>query len=238
LKPTTLKGRLVQLQTGAMLSMAFALSPDALAATSLVNDAPIAEKPASLRFEKVFSPHGEPKAVHYKVDLWHTDQVHHLEVWRNGGDLTRRTDDVIEIHAQREASGPEFRLAIMDLKKKIITTIHRTNLARIGDFTEWYDLAHGLKFPKGNYTLQAVATPKINVKPYATCRWYQLSQPHAHTLVCWNESARIPLQLVNEQGQLLWNVTSIEHRITDSEIFKIKDDGYIRNDANQDIDRD
>jgi hypothetical protein len=221
-----------------MFIMALALCPDAHAASPAPAEKP-AHSSASLRFDKVFSDQGEPRAIHYKVDFWRGAEVHHLELWRDAGQLTRRTDDAVQTHARRQGAGPEFEMAVLDLKKKIITTVGRTNLYRIGDFTEWFDLAHGLKFPKADYTLKtASAPPQVSIKPLEACRWYALTQAGRTTLVCWSDSARVPLQLASAEGQLLWNVTFLQRRVPDAEVFKIKDEGFIRNDANQDIDRD
>jgi hypothetical protein len=127
----------------------------------------------------------------------------------------------------------------MDLKRKIITNIHRTNLYRIGDFTEWFDLAHGIKFPKGDYELKAAKAPaQLSTKALEACRWYALTQTDHTNLVCWSESTRIPMQIASKEGKLLWQVTKLERRVPDPDVFNIDDRGYVRNDANQDIDRD
>ena len=103
-------------------------------------------------FEQIFSEKGEPSALHYQAVFTAKGAEHHLEVWRDGEQrLKRRTDEAIETYAFRKPGDPEFHMSILDMKKRIHTRIDRTNLYRIGNFTDWFDLAHGLKHPMGEY---------------------------------------------------------------------------------------
>ena len=110
-----------------------------------------------LTFEQVFSDKGEPSTLHYQAVFTSRDGQHHLEVWRDGDRrVKRRTDEAIETYVFRKPADPDFRLSILDMKRHIHTQIDRTNLYRIGNFTDWFDLAHGLKHPKGTYRVYAI----------------------------------------------------------------------------------
>ncbi len=198
-----------------------------------------ASSAAPLRFDRVFSERGEPRALHYRAEFQGRDGAHQMDVWRDGDHLRRSTDGAVETYALRQPKDAEFHLTVLDLKKHIATRITRTNLNRIGNFTEWFDLAHGLKYPKGDYTLQRSARPAglapTSVEP---CTWYDLTQAQRLTHVCWSAAAHLPLLMASQDGSLLWRVTQIDRKAPPAGTFDVHDAGFIRNDANQDIDRD
>lgn len=117
-------------------------------------------------FANVFSTKGEPTTLHYDAVFEAKDGEHRLEVWRDGDRrLKRRTDESVETYVFRKAGDPEFRMSILDRKRRIHTVIDRTNLYRIGNFTDWFDLAHGLRHPKGEYKLAKAAAPDGRRRP-------------------------------------------------------------------------
>ena len=191
-------------------------------------------------FEQVFQTPGEPASLHYQASFFRDGKQHHMEVWRDGNTrLKRRTDDAVETYVTHASKGPDFELTVLDLKRKILTRIGRDNLYRIGNFTEWFDLAHGLKFPVGDYALApTIQAPQAAPKPYAPCRWYELTQGHRITRICWSGTAHLPMLMLDGDGTLLWQITQLERPWKDASVFKINDEGFVRNDANQDIDRD
>ena len=66
-------------------------------------------------------------------------QAHRLEVWRDGDvHLKRRTDDRVEIVVLRPAGDTEWKMTVLDLKRRIRTDVDRTNLIRIGRFGDWF----------------------------------------------------------------------------------------------------
>ena len=210
-----------------------------LAALCLAAAVPLAAHGGGLTFEQAFSDRGEPGALHYVVALDSRGAEHRLEVWRDGDRrLKRRTDEAVEIYAFREARGPEFRLSILDRKRRIHTRIDRTNLYRIGSFTDWFDLAHGLKHPRGSYRLVQARAPGGAPKSVEPCRWYELVQEARTAHVCWSELSRIPLVIQTQDGRVSWRVTALDRRPIPASAFEIDDEGFVRNDAGADIEGD
>jgi hypothetical protein len=193
--------------------------------------------PRGLQFEDVFSARGEPASLHYAVELPVQGTSHHLEVWRDGDSRVRRsTDGVIDVYALKQPEDGEFRLSVLDRKRHIHNIIDRTNLYRIGNFTDWYDLAHGLRHPVGTYSLQAAAAP-IQEKPAGACQWYDLTTKQT-THICWSQALHIPVLIVAQDANVVWRVTSADSKALSANTFVIHDEGYVRNDTNADIEND
>lgn len=192
-----------------------------------------------LSFDHVFNDKGEPNSLHYQGVYINQSGEHQLEVWRDGPRrLKRRTDDSIETYAKRGSNDAEYQMWVLDLKKKINTRIDRTNLYRIGNFTDWFDLAHGLRHPKGQYQLVSAPTPSNVPKAVDVCQWYGLTQQDHTSHICWSDRYRVPLQILAQDGQMIWNVKKIDRLALSPQIFVIHDEGFVRNDANQDIEPD
>ena len=122
----------------------------ALAAALLAAAGPAGAK--SLRFQDVFRDRGEPASLHYSVAYRSGGAVHRMEVWRDGDRrLRRNTDQAITTFAFHQPGEAGYQLSILDRQKRVHTRIDRTNLYRIGEFTDWFDLAHGLRHPRGDY---------------------------------------------------------------------------------------
>ncbi len=196
--------------------------------------------PASeLKFEQVFSEKGEPASLHYEAVFAVNGGEHRLEVWRDGNRrLKRRTDEAVEMYAFRKSDDPEFRLSVLDLRKRIHTRIDRTNLYRIGNFTDWFDLAHGLKHPAGDYQVARSKAPVGAARAITACDWYDLTVDNRTTHICWSAESRIPLLMQTQEGAVVWRVASLDRNALSAKTFEIHDEGFIRNDANQDIERD
>lgn len=189
-----------------------------------------------LRFEEVFRDTGEPATVHYRASYASQGAAHRLEVWRDGSRrLVRRTDDAIETHVAHEPGGPAYRMVVLDLHRKIETSVSRDDMYRIGNFTEWFDLAHGLRHPKSSYHLTEMKAPAGAPKSIAPCRWYLLEQGGNRTEVCWNARERLPMLVLDHRARVVWQVTAVSHAAASPTIFEIHDQGFVRDDAGQDI---
>lgn len=192
-----------------------------------------------LRFEQVFNEKGEPRTLHYRAEFSSRGARHQVEVWRDGERrMKRRTDDAIEVYAFRKQGDEEFHLSILDMKKRIHTRIDRTNLYRIGNFTDWFDLAHGLKHPKGEYRLDRVHAPDGAPQAIGSCQWFDLDQDNRTAHICWSAQSRIPLVIQAQDGEAVWRVTAMDWKPIPAKTFQVHDAGFIRNDANQDIESD
>jgi hypothetical protein len=207
-------------------------------AAAAVLSAPLSSA-ATLDFDHVFSTHGEPAATHFQATYLAGGHAHHVEVWRDGERrIRRRTDDQAESFAVRTPGSPAYRLSVLDLGRKIRTDIDRDNLYRIGQFTDWFDLGHGLRHPKGDYRLVPAATPHGADHAIGACNWVALVQGTQTAHVCWSATAKLPLLIQAADGRTVWRVTSVDHKAIPDRVFAIQDAGFIRNDANADIERD
>jgi len=192
-----------------------------------------------LKFEQVFSDKGEPSVLHYQAMFTSRGAEHRLEVWRDGDRrLKRRTDAAIETYAFREPGDAEFHMSILDLKKRIHTQIDRTNLYRIGNFTDWFDLAHGLKHPMGEYRIARIRAPAGAAHAIQACQWYELVQDQRATDICWSAQSHLPLVIQAHDGEVVWRIAGMDRKPIPPKTFEIHDEGFVRNDANQDIERD
>ena len=199
----------------------------------------VAAHAKDLAFDQAFSTKGEPSSLHFNATFVTKDVEHKLEVWRDGDRrIKRRTDDAAESYAFRMPRSDEFRLSILDTKKKIHTQIDRSNLYRIGNFTDWFDLGHGLRHPKGEYRIVNAKAPEGDAKPLESCKWYDIVQGQQATHVCWSAKSRLPMLIVAQDGKAVWRVTALDRKPIARATFDIHDEGYIRNDANQDIEND
>lgn len=192
-----------------------------------------------LMFDQVFSDKGEPRSINYQVTYKSASGEHHLEVWREGSTLLKKkTDDTLELYVIKDKNGPEFNLSVLDLKKKIYTQIKRTNLYRIGSFTDWYDLAHGLKHPITKYELNKLTAKPPQITPIATCQWYELAQGKNKTQICWSAEYKLPLVMTSAKGEIFWSVKKLNKNTIAPSVFEVHSDGFIKNDANRDIEPD
>jgi hypothetical protein len=191
--------------------------------------------PEALRFDTVFAD--SAVSVHYRADYEARGEHHALEAWVDRGvRLKRVTDGVVETHATRSsASEPEYRMTVLDLQRRIATRIDRTNLFRIGNFTDWFELAHALRHPRGGYALALAEAPAGASRPVAACDWYRLEQDGHASRVCWSRAAALPLSVVAEDGREVWRVASLQLGSVPAQVFVVHDAGFVRNDANRDI---
>lgn len=193
----------------------------------------------SLGFEAAFSEKGQPASQHYTTTFRTDGAAHTLEVWRlNDERLKRVTDGALEVYVERKSGDPEFHMTVLDVKKRLMTQIDRSNLYRIGNFTDWFDLAHGLKYPKGEYQLARGKKPDGVPVALEACDWFDLTQSGKTSHICWSTKNKLPLLVSAQDGQLLWQVTQVDRKPIGKKTFAIHDEGFIRNDANQDIEHD
>ncbi|MDE2604290.1 MAG: hypothetical protein KGL68_00035 [Burkholderiales bacterium] len=192
----------------------------------------------ALRFDQVFAD--APVSLHYNAQYQARGASHRLEAWVDRGTrLKRVTDQAVETYAERaDARDPEYRMTVLDRQRHIATRIDRTNLMRIGNFTDWFELAHALRVPRGDYRLERAATPAGASRPVAACDWYRVTQDAHASTVCWSRAAALPLSIVAEGGREVWRVTALERGPVAGAVFAIHDEGFVRNDANEDIEHD
>lgn len=207
-----------------------------LGAVSQVASASADRAAASLDFDKAFSTRNEPRQGHFVATYVVAGGEHRLEVWREGdGRLRRRTDDRVETYVSKAAGDVEWKMTVLDLKRRIRTDVDRTNLIRIGHFSDWFGLSHGLARPIGAYSVTSIRHPASGAAPIAACRWYLLSQHERTSRICWSSSQGLPLLITDGEGRVQWKVRAVDSARLSPGIFAIDDRGFVRNDANEDI---
>jgi hypothetical protein len=196
------------------------------------------DAPTSLDFATMFSAKGEPAFLHYGVMFVSKGAVHRMTLWRDHDRLLRRdTDGAITTFAVHTPGDPAYRMIVLDRKRRISTRISRESLYRIGSFTDWYDLTHGLRHPRVAYTLNAGAAPAAMPRVPSPCAWYDLAQGGHVTHICWDAQARLP-ELIVSGGHLVWRVVSADRKPIAASVFVVDDKGYVHDDADHDIDKD
>ena len=199
-----------------------------------------APPPRAGSFDATFAAKGEPASLHYQVLYVSNGALHRMDVWRDGDRRIKRvTDGAIATYATRKPGEVGYTLKVLDLKRRISTVIDRTNLYRIGQFTDWYDLGHGLRHPKGAYRLVASrAAPAGMPRIGRACRWYDLVEGPRTTHICWDNAVKLPLLIAPAGGAPMWRVRAIDQGKIPGATFVADDRGFIRNDANRDIEAD
>jgi hypothetical protein len=194
---------------------------------------------AALGFEAAFNEKRQPTSQHFTSTFRADGTEHKLEVWRlNDERLKRVTDGVLEVYVERKTGDPEFHMTVLDVKKRLLTQIDRSNLYRIGNFTDWFDLAHGIKHPKGVYQLAKGKKPEGVPPTLESCEWFDLTQGSKTNHICWSSKSKLPMLISAQDGQVLWQITQLDRKPVSKKTFEIHDEGFIRNDANQDIEHD
>ena len=192
-----------------------------------------------LRFETVFDTRGEPASLHFvaQYDGGGSGSQHRLELWRAGDRVRRTTDAAVDTFGVRAPKGDDFTLHVLDLHRRINTRIDRNSMYRMGNFTDWFDLTHGLRHPRGSYRLSAVAAPPAQ-RPVAPCDWYRLDQGRGHSLICWSRAFRVPLSILGNDGRAVWRIAAIDRAPVATAVLTIRDAGFVRVDAVADMARD
>ena len=70
------------------------------------------------------------------------------------------------------------------------------------------------------------------------CDWFDLTQGQQTSHICWSSRSKLPLLVSAADGQLVWQITQLERKPISPKTFEIRHEGYIRNDANQDLESD
>ena len=146
-------------------------------------------------WDQAFPIEAAPKEVHFVARYVDGGGTRHsLEVWRRGQTfLHRRTDDRFDLFAVSDHPKAETRYRLIDRRRLIVADVTRTNLYRIGIYSDAFGLAHVLDPPKERYRIEAARAPRgIDAKG---CRWKALvrsqTQP-ARSLVCWSAAWGLP----------------------------------------------
>lgn len=196
-----------------------------------------------LDFDSAFAVR-QATSVHYRASFTGREgREQQLEAWRDGERRVRRvTDGAVETIAVRRPGDAEYSLTVLDRPRKLLTKVGRTSLYRMGNFTDWFDLAHALRHPKGEARVTPAQPPEGAPRTVAACRWFDLAQgatlPATTTHVCWSAQAQIPLAIVDGSGRTVWRVSQLELRRVPEAVFRVDEREWVVNDADRDMERD
>ncbi|MHB1591828.1 MAG: hypothetical protein ACYCTW_09885 [Sulfuricella sp.] len=183
----------------------------------------------------MFSAAKEPVALHYKASYQDTRGKHELEVWRDGQKrLRRRTDSALDLYVNLERDG-DLKVAVLDHARRVRTDVSRSSLYQLGQFSDWFTLAHSFGKPLRPYTLRLLASPPTSEAPLTSCRWYQLDAEPQHSAICWSQTYRLPVLIADAKGEVRWRLTWVDKNTPAATVFKIADKGYFQVDADRDI---
>jgi len=191
---------------------------------------------ADLDFDKTFNAKGEAAQLNFSATYSAHGAEHQVEIWRDRDQrLKRRTDGKLETYIFKPKKQDEWRMVVLDLPRRIRTDIDRSNLYRIGHFTDWFSMSHALTRPSGSYLLAELKTAPSSAKPLSACRWYALNRSGVVSNICWSSELRLPLLITDGGGILQWRVTAASKQTLPATAFAINDAGFVKNDANADI---
>ncbi|MEO7114481.1 MAG: hypothetical protein ABIZ18_01345, partial [Caldimonas sp.] len=75
-------------------------------------------------------------------------------------------------------------------------------------------------------------------RPVATCRWFALTQGERVSKICWSARQRIALLITDASDAVQWRVVASDTKPLPDATFTSDDRGFVRNDANRDIQAD
>jgi hypothetical protein len=224
-------------QGSAAMLAAFFLSTLAVSSSSRAENQPSAS--SQNNFDLVFSAKGEPRWMHFHANYVGKTGSHRLELWRdNQKEVRRRTDDNTDAYVTHSGLSEDWSMVILDHRKKMSAKLDRQTLMKMGTFTDWFDLSHGLIRPFGPHQVKSIEAPSdLAEKPIEACKWAQLSQKGAGTVrVCWSQKYHLPLMMTSEdKNQVVWKITDIETKAISKMVFKADLGGYNQHDTVKDL---
>ena len=146
---------------------------------------------------------GAPTRLYLKAHyLDGKGQTHQLVMWRDGDRLRRDTDEKLSLYVTH---GRDDRFRVVDKGRKIAYDVRRTNLYRIGTFTDWSSLTTLVHEPANAPPLAKSGEPALTTQA-GVCRW-RVAPDRRY---CWSSSWQLPL-LVERQTTEGWkNVLTVE----------------------------
>ena len=189
------------------------VSIGAVAIARRASAAPAADGGEPLSWERAFAAATPERDVHLTARFTGSDgKEHRLEVWRHGDTfLRRRTDEALDLYVVAHRGTPgESDLRFFDHRRHVVTTVRRSNLYRIGVFSDWYGLAHLLERPRGQFEVRVGATPPGRER--RDCVWRELIAAASADLsatrarICWSQRWAVPLLIERLSPDRAWVV--------------------------------
>lgn len=231
--------RFVPTLSGRTITATFAVAVIVSAQTmsTYAQNTPVESK--LLEFDKVFTSRDEPARIHFIARYITSTGSHELEVWREAQKrLRRRTDNNSDAYVQKSKGPEDWSMVLYDHQKKIASQLSREALIKLGQFTDWFDLSHGLTRPFGQYQLNVSSkewTEKVTAKSLSRCQWYDLQQNGQTSHVCWSADHHLPMLILGPNEQVVWQITEVNTKAADPSVWKKPQQGYLFNNASKDI---
>jgi len=200
-----------------------------------------ARPPQSLEWDQAFSLRHAPASAYFRAVYQDGDGTQHsLEVWRESDlHLRRQTDQDLILYVDRRPDGDDdYRL--LDERRGLLVHASRTNLYRIGIFSDFARLAHVVARPAGPYILTRLARSPERT-PLGSCRWYEVRVAAGATReICWSAHWALPLRIRERLGdgavRTVLLVQEARAPVRDASVFRAPAEGYAEVDADEDID--
>lgn len=196
--------------------------------------APLPAGAAPLNWQAAFRIAEAPTQVYFQARYVDAHgQSHQLQVWRDKDTLLRRTDDALDIVVSHDAAGAAH-YRVFDYRRGIVTQVARSNLYRIGVFSDDFSLAHVLARPHGAFAL--TDDPSQTARS-GECNWVQLNPAAgAPSQVCWSAQWGVPL-VIRQAGKPVFQIEQLA-RTAPAAFMQKQQRDWVTVDANQDIDPD
>lgn len=179
-------------------------------------------------WQRTFVAKRAPKSVFFRATYEDgAGKKHEIRSWREGDKRLRRdTDGAMSLFVTRSAGG-ELAFEMVDRVQKVKTLVSRTNLYRVGVFSDWSALATNLAEPRSTYALSATDRSDKR-KVGGECRWVKLEKQQ----ICWSDAWGVPLA-IESGGREVYRVEEISSKV-DAKVFE-PEQGLFVVDANQDM---
>ncbi len=193
----------------------------------------------AVAWDEAFSTKAAPATVHFHATYKDARGGQHaLEVWRDGARILRRkTDEALDLVVERRDK--EYAYRLVDHVNKRVVRVTRTNLYRIGTFSDWSSLSGMLARPDGPFTL-APAAAAAEATPIGACRTFRVARRGAAAdEVCWSAAWGVPLRIRRADAagrmQTVFAIDLIEKKLAGPSVFQVPSDGMIEVRADDDI---
>lgn len=139
---------------------------------------------------------GDMPAIHARGHYQRAGVAHPIELWRDGrGRLRRRTDDAIDLYVEPGREEGENVYSLLDWRRMRAVRVSEPNLARIGVFTTYEELATWLSRPPGASRVVAL-DGRASTPTAVACTWFRVELERRGAFdVCWSRAHRIAVEI-------------------------------------------
>jgi len=179
-------------------------------------------------WQRTFVTKRAPKTVFFRATFEDASgKPHEVRSWRDGDKRLRRDTDAAMSLLVTRAAGGELAYELVDRVQKVKVEVNRTNLYRVGLFSDWSALATNVAEPRTKYDL--VVTDRTEKRKVGgDCRWVKLDKQE----ICWSDAWGVPL-VIRRDAREIYRVVEISSKV-DAKVFE-PEQGLFVVDANEDM---